>query len=132
VREVVCARSEDEVAQVGTRACALGDSVRIVGRLKTVLSVESVVLEDEGSEVEVDVSLSNPCRFKQGRQYQFIGELEDRRNSLGGGGAADATPILVARIARDVTGLDMALYRAGLKAQERCLREIEERSSGGR
>ena len=48
------------------------------------------------------------------------------------GGAADATPILVARIARDVTGLDMALYRAGLKAQERCLREIEERSSGGR
>jgi len=101
-------------------------------RLKTVLSVESVVLEDEGSEVEVDVSLSNPCRFKQGRQYQFIGELEDRRNSLGGGGAADATPILVARIARDVTGLDMALYRAGLKAQERCLREIEERSSGGR
>ena len=63
--------------------CALGDSVRTVGRLKAVLSVETVVIEDEGHELEVDVSLSTPCHFKRGSQYQFIGELEDRRNSLG-------------------------------------------------
>lgn len=61
----------------------MGDSVRTVGRLKSVLSVETVVIEDEGFELEVDVSLSTPCHFKPGSQYQFIGELEDRRNSMG-------------------------------------------------
>ena len=124
-------------------------------RLKSVLSVETVILEDEGHELCVDVSLSSPCGFKQNRQYQFIGELEDRRNSMGGEGANNNvssplvlffkslfslpvcvcvfvndlvgdhlqvnTLILVARIARDVTGLDMDLYRRGLVAQEQCL-----------
>ena len=119
-------------------------------RLKSVLSVETVILEDEGHELCVDVSLSSPCGFKQNRQYQFIGELEDRRNSMGGEGANKNvssplvlffkssfslvfvndlvgdhlqvnTLILVARIARDVTGLDMDLYRRGLVAQEQCL-----------
>ncbi|QDZ21046.1 CST complex subunit TEN1-like [Chloropicon primus] len=118
---------QSEVAGEGREGCALGDSVRTVGRLKTVLSVETVVVEDEGCELEVDVALSNPCHFKPGRQYQFIGELEDRRNSLG---SEANTLILVARIARDVTGLDMDLYRRGLEAQEQCLREFERNSPG--
>jgi len=102
----------------------LGDSVRTVGRLKSVLSVETVVIEDEGFELEVDVSLSTPCHFKPGSQYQFIGELEDRRNSMGNDHVN--TLILVARISRNVTGLDMNLYRRGLKAQEECLREFKQ------
>lgn len=36
------------------------------------------------------------------------------------------TLILVARISRNVTGLDMNLYRRGLKAQEECLREFKQ------
>jgi len=54
-------------------------------RLKTVLSLESVVIEDEGHELEVNVSLSTPCGYKAGSRYQFIGELDRRRNGSGHG-----------------------------------------------
>jgi len=140
VKEIVCTiAAEDESGrqslsgQASKQGCSLGDSVRTVGRLKSVLSVETVILEDEGHELCVDVSLSSPCGFKQNRQYQFIGELEDRRNSMGGEGANNNnvnTLILVARIARDVTGLDMDLYRRGLVAQEQCLAKTRQSNDG--
>ncbi len=87
VQDIVCTNTCETArgAAGAGGACKLGDSVRTVGRLKTVVSVETVIVDDEGCELEVDVSLSTPCHFKAGSQYQFIGELEDRRNSLGQG-----------------------------------------------
>merc|ERR1711934_666492 len=87
VREIVTAAAEAErnEDQEATGSCAPGDSVRTVGRLKTVLSLESVVIEDEGHELEVNVSLSTPCGYKAGSRYQFIGELDRRRNGSGHG-----------------------------------------------
>jgi len=125
VQDIVCTNTCAASGSPGG-ACKLGDSVRTVGRLKAVVSVETVVVEDEGCELEVDVSLSTPCHFKAGAKYQFIGELEDRRNSLGQG---VNTLILVARISRNVSGLDMNLYRRGLKAQGECLSEIARATS---
>jgi len=90
-------------------------------RLKTVLSLESVVIEDEGHELEVNVSLSTPCGYKAGSRYQFIGELDRRRNGSGHG--VETSPVLVARISRNVNGLDLDLYRRGIEAQNECLRE---------
>jgi len=105
---------------------AESSSVRTVGRLKSIESVETVVIEDNGCELEVDVSLSSPCQFKPGSVYQFIGEVEDRRNSLD----ASVHLVLLARIARNVDGLDAELYERGLRAQQQCLEEMRKDSEG--
>lgn len=122
-----------------------------MGRLKSIESVETVVIEDNGCELEVDVSLSSPCQFKPGSVYQFIGEVEDRRNSLDA--SVSQSPktclpspsphcvhrsyswlqvhlVLLARIARNVDGLDAELYERGLRAQQQCLEEMRKDSEG--
>ena len=99
------------------RRCSLGDSVRTVGRLKSQRSEEVVIIEEGGFDLEVDVSLACECAFRVGSLYQFIGELEDQRDSEG----ACTKRVLLARVARNVDGLDIPLYYRALEAQEECV-----------
>jgi len=124
VQDIVCTNTCAASGSPGG-ACKLGDSVRTVGRLKAVVSVETVVVEDEGCELEVDVSLSTPCHFKAGAKYQFIGELEDRRNSLGQG---VSQPTKAKQSGGNASGLPTSpvIFRPaipGKTAADRCTRE---------
>ena len=51
--------------------------------------------------------------------YQYIGEVD----SGGGGGNAGEGPVLRARVARCVDGLDVNVYTIALKERERFLGE---------
>mmetsp|Transcript_15918 Transcript_15918/g.41268 ORF Transcript_15918/g.41268 Transcript_15918/m.41268 type:complete len:130 (-) Transcript_15918:44-433(-) len=106
------------LAEIAAQGSQLnGKSVLVLGRIQQCdHSQQTVVITHEHAELTVDVRMSPGVHLAKDAWFQFIGELEVQEQ----GGA-----ILIARIARNVNGIDEQLYQEALYAQRRFLEELE-------
>eukprot|EP00850_Spirogloea_muscicola_P018299 SM000166S02480 [mRNA] locus=s166:64511:65627:- [translate_table: standard] len=98
------------LGEVLAAAAALdGCSLRVMGRVESVDVVAGdVVIRQRGAALCVHVALLGSLALPAGALFQFIGELECRP------GAHNGQPVLQARVARDVSGLDERLWDEAL------------------
>ncbi|EEH53082.1 uncharacterized protein MICPUCDRAFT_42601 [Micromonas pusilla CCMP1545] len=121
------------LAEVRDRADALHEhSVRVLGRLE---SYDPATcrgrIEHDGATLAVDASVVPSADAPRiGSLYQYIGELD----CAGAGGGPDPTaprPVLRARVARCVDGLDVRVYFSAHREREKFLNPRKKASAGG-
>lgn len=93
-----------------------GQSVRVMGFLQEFdPGTSRAVVAMEGVSLDVDTSLvPNGDPHRLGSMYQYIGEL-DVSEGMG------ETPLLRARVARNVDGLDQETYKRALQVRRKFL-----------
>mmetsp|Transcript_64348 Transcript_64348/g.119617 ORF Transcript_64348/g.119617 Transcript_64348/m.119617 type:complete len:129 (-) Transcript_64348:52-438(-) len=90
---------------------ASGASLRVTGDLEHLdLQQRRAWLNDRGAQLCVDVAEIDIGILREAKTLQFLGELVEEASSEG-----LPQRVLKARIARDVTGVDLALYERGLQ-----------------
>eukprot|EP00937_MAST-01D_sp_MAST-1D-sp2_P006736 g6736.t1 len=98
-------------------------SVRVMGRLQRFdAATQRAVIAHGGRTLPVDTSLLGPVAFAVGSTFQFIGEMEVIAADAAAGAACGSTaPLLRARVAQDVDGVDEQLFARALEVRRRFL-----------
>ena len=87
---------------------------------------QRATVEYRDRRLAVDTTLLDPCDgFVLGRLFQFIGEtsVPQQQGFVGGAAVAAPAPVLRARIAQDVDGMDTSLFERALEVRRRFLAE---------
>ncbi|KAJ1980669.1 hypothetical protein H4R35_001038 [Dimargaris xerosporica] len=96
----------------------IGRSVRVVGILKHYDASTDLAIIEQGGRMAVDTRLLGPFAYPLQSAVMFIGEVEAAQHEQSHPELQSLTlplPILRARIARCVDGLDLHLYKSAIQ-----------------
>lgn len=86
------------------------------------------ILQEGPCQLTVDTTLLGGLEFQPGQLYQFVGELEQSEDGVSSSlrltsliTFRDQTPLLRARVMRDIDGMDMDLYRRAVELMRQTL-----------
>mmetsp|Transcript_7051 Transcript_7051/g.25968 ORF Transcript_7051/g.25968 Transcript_7051/m.25968 type:complete len:135 (+) Transcript_7051:125-529(+) len=102
-----------------------GQSLRVLGRVVDVNAESGLAqVEHDRARLNVDTTKLVGVYLTPGRLFHFFGALMWRpvvKHEHGGGRGPAGEPVLDARLARNVDGLDIALYEESVKVLRKAL-----------